>query len=123
MQVGGRQEDVDAVFGSRLDGAGGSFDVFALTAGEGSDAGALNFFGDGSNGRGVAVRGYGEAGLDDVDAERGKLVRHAQLFRVMHGAAGRLLAVAEGGIEKDDLVGVRHRKAFRSGHKHNALLC
>jgi hypothetical protein len=42
---------------------------------------------------------------------------------VVHGAAGRLLAVAQRGVEKDDLVGVRHLEAFRSGHKHNALLC
>ena len=31
-------------------------------------------------------------------------MRHAQLFAVVHGAAGTLLAVAESGIEEDDLL-------------------
>jgi hypothetical protein len=34
VQVGAGEEDVDAVFGGRLDGAGGGFDVLALAAGE-----------------------------------------------------------------------------------------
>ena len=41
MQVGGGEEDVDAVLLGGLDGAGGGFDVLALAAGEGGDAGAL----------------------------------------------------------------------------------
>ena len=99
-----------------FDGAGGGFDVCAFAAGERGDARALggaDFLGDGADAGGVAVGGDGEAGLDDVDAEAGELVRHAQLFGVVHGAAGRLLAVAEGGVEEDDLVGCRHREAFR----------
>ena len=56
----------------------------------------------------VALGGDGEAGFEDVDAEGGELVGHAQLFVVVHGAAGRLLAVAEGGVEEDDLIGECH---------------
>ena len=40
VQVGGGEEDVDAVLLGGLDGAGGGFDVFALAAGERGDAGA-----------------------------------------------------------------------------------
>ena len=40
VQVGGREEGVDAVLLGRLDGAGGGLDVLALAAGEGGDAGA-----------------------------------------------------------------------------------
>ena len=64
--------------------------------------------GDGADGVEVAVGGDGEAGFEDVDAERGELVGHAELFGVVHGAAGGLLAVAECGVEEDDLVGGRH---------------
>ena len=108
MQVGGGEEGVDAVLFGGLDGAGGGFDVLALAAGERGDAGAANLFGDGVDGVEVALRGDREAGFDDVNAERGELVRHAQLFAVVHGAAGRLLAVAEGGVKEDDLVGECH---------------
>ena len=87
-----------------FDGAGGGFDVFALAAGERGDDGAADFAGDGADGFGVAFGGDGEAGFEDVDAERGELVGHAQLFGGVHGAAGGLLAVAQGGVEEEDLV-------------------
>src|ERR1700737_4987181 len=48
-----------------------------------------------ADGVGVALAGDGEAGLDDIDAEVCQLVGHAQLFVVVHGAAGGLFAVAE----------------------------
>ncbi len=105
VEVGGGEEGVDAAAVGGLDGAGGGFDVFALGAGEGGDDGA----GGGADLRGrwsrmaggVAFGGDGEAGFEDVDAERGELVGHAELFGVVHGAAGGLLAVAEGGVEDE----------------------
>src|SRR5580658_7417736 len=103
MEIGGGEEDVDAVFVRGLDGTGGGFDVFALAAGERGDAGAGYFAGDGLDGVEVAVGGDGEAGFDDVDAEGGELVGEAQFFCVVHGAAGRLFAVAESGVEDDEL--------------------
>ena len=68
--------------------------------------GPANFAGDGADGLGVAVGGDGEAGFEDVDAEGRELMGHAQLFGVVHGAAGGLLAVAEGGVEEVDAVGL-----------------
>ena len=79
---------------SRFYGAGGGFDVLAFAAGEGGDAGAADFAGYLADRVGVALAGDGEAGLDDVDAERGQLMRHAQLLLIVHGATGRLFAVA-----------------------------
>ena len=77
-------------------------------AGEGGDArgvgGAADFGGDGVDAGEVAVGGDGEAGFDDVYAEGSELVGHAELFVVVHGAAGGLLAVAEGGVEEDYVV-------------------
>ncbi len=105
MKIGRGEEDVDAVAGGGFDGAGGGFDVLALAAGEGGDAGAFDLAGDGVDGLEVTLGCDGEAGFEDVDAERRKLVRHAELFLVVHGAAGGLFSVAEGGVEEDDLVG------------------
>ena len=70
--------------------------------------GPLDLFGDGIDGVEVALRGDREASFDDVDAHRGKLVRHPQLLVVVHRAAGGLLAVAQGGVKEDDLVGECH---------------
>ena len=53
----------------------------------------------------VAVRRRGEAGLDHVDLEPLELARDAQLLVLGHRGAGRLLAVAQGGVEDDQAVG------------------
>ena len=57
----------------------------------------------------VAVRGDREARLDDVDAHLVEQRRDLQLLVEAHGGAGRLLAVAQGGVEDQDAVlgGVR----------------
>jgi hypothetical protein len=54
----------------------------------------------------IAFRCNGEARLDDVYAQRFQLGCNAQLFFQVHGAAGRLLAVAQGGVEDQDLLSV-----------------
>jgi hypothetical protein len=113
VEVGGGEEGVDAAAGGGLDGTGGGLDVLALAAGEGGDDGATYFAGDGADGGGVAVGGDGEAGLEDVDAERGELVGHAEFFGVVHGAAGGLLAVAQGGVEEEDAVWVGGAVVYR----------
>ena len=51
------------------------------------------------------VRGDGEPRLQDVHAQLGELVRHAHLLGHGHAAAGRLLAVAQGGVEDVDAFG------------------
>ncbi len=109
VKVGGGEEGVDAGAGGGLDGARGGLDVLALGAGEGGDDGAAcrpDFAGDVADGFGVALGGDGEAGLQDVDAESGDLVGHAQLFGAVHDASGGLLAVAQGGVEEEDAVGL-----------------
>ena len=54
----------------------------------------------------VARRGDREAGLDDVDAEARELVGDLELLGRVQRDAGRLLAVAQRGVEDDDPVGV-----------------
>ncbi len=106
---------MERLFVRGLDGFGSGFDVFALGAGEGGDTwgvgGAADLGCDGVDAGEVAMRGDGEAGFDDVDAEGCELVGHAQLFVVVHGAARRLFAVAEGGVEEDYVVAGCHVSA------------
>src|SRR3954452_11898379 len=65
--------------------------------------------GDRADGREVARRGDGEAGLDDVDAEPRELVRDLQLLGLVQRDAGGLLTVAQRGVEDDDPVRVHGR--------------
>ena len=80
--------------------ARGHLDVFVLGAGQGRDARLADGLGDGGDGREVAFGGHGEAGLDDVHAQIFKGMGHGELFLRGHAAAGRLLAVAQGGVEE-----------------------
>src|SRR5581483_914743 len=76
--------------------------------------------GDASYGLEVARRGGGEAGLDDVHAEALELARDRELLLDVHRASGRLLAVAQGGVEDADVVGVGQDVAdivYRLGHR------
>ena len=52
----------------------------------------------------VARRRGGEAGLDHVDAELAERARDLELLLEVHRRAGRLLAVAQRGVEDDDAV-------------------
>ena len=58
----------------------------------------------------VARRRGGEARLDHVDAEVAQRPRDLELLPEVHRRAGRLLAVAQRGVEDDDAVlrGVAH---------------
>ena len=53
----------------------------------------------------VARRGDGEACLDDVHVQAQQLLGDDELLLGVHGRAGRLLAVAKGGVEDGDLAG------------------
>ena len=64
----------------------------------------LRALGDLVDGREIAFRGDREAGLDDVDAHGVEHLGDFELLLMGHGGAGRLLAVAQGGVEDDDAV-------------------
>jgi hypothetical protein len=53
----------------------------------------------------VAVGAGREAGLDHIHPQALELARDAQLLVAGHRGARRLLAVAQGGVEDDELVG------------------
>ena len=50
----------------------------------------------------IAGRGDGKAGLDHVDAQVDQRLGDFHFLRQVHTGAGRLLAVAERGVENDD---------------------
>jgi hypothetical protein len=91
-----------------------SLNVFALGTRKRSDARSAHFRSDGANTFKITVRGDCEAGFKNVHAEIGELMRHAQLFVVVHRAAWGLLAVAERGVEEDDVVRGCHSATFHS---------
>ena len=96
--------------------ARGHDDVFALGASQRGNARAANGLGDGGDGREVAFGGHGKAGFKDVDAQVFESVGHRELFLGGHAAAGRLLAIAEGGVEDQNLIVVhRHLEILLAG--------
>src|SRR3546814_9891217 len=74
-------------------------DVAPGGAGEASHAGRLHLGRHRLHGLEVAFGGDREAGLDDVDAHLLEDLGDLQLFLEVHGAARRLLAVAQRGVE------------------------
>ena len=60
--------------------------------------------GDLAHGQEVVGRGGREAGLDHVDTQARQLLGHGQLLRRGQRKARRLFAIAQGGIEKGDVV-------------------
>ena len=67
---------------------------------------ALEALGDLGDGVEIALGGDREAGLDDVHAHGVEEVGDLLLLLEGHGGAGALLAVAQRGVEDEDLVGV-----------------
>ena len=92
----------------KLQRPGRHLDVFGLGAGEGSDARLANGLGDRRDGSEVAFGGHGETGLNDVDAQIFEGVRHGEFFLRGHAATGRLLAIAQSGVEECNVIWIFH---------------
>ena len=56
-------------------------------------------FGDALDGPEIAERGCRKSGLHDIDSQARQLAGDFKLFLLIEGGAGRLLAVAQGGVE------------------------
>ena len=112
-QVGGRDADagVDARALGALERLGRTVDVLLDRTREAADHAVVT--GDAADllhGAEVARRGDGEAGLDDVHAHADELLGDDELLLGVHGGAGALLAVAQGGVKDVNLPG--HVSAF-----------
>ena len=92
----------------RAAGAGlrGPVDIAVGGARQTADHAALDQLGDLVDGVEIAVRRDRETGLDHVDAHGLQDLGDAELFVDGHRAARGLLAVAQGGVEDDDPLGL-----------------
>ena len=87
-----------------LDRPPGGVDVGLVGAGQAADHRALDVAGDRLDRLEVAGRGDREAGLDHVDAQPRQLLGDLDLLGGVQRDAGRLLAVAQRGVEDVDAV-------------------
>src|SRR5450432_4782357 len=109
-----------------LEGPGGALDVGRHAAGQRRDL-DVHLGTHGAHGLEVALGRDGEPGLEDVHAEVAELVRHAQLLGHGHAATGRLLAVAQRGVEDEDAVrgdprGSGHGSNLTRGSEYGKLI-
>src|SRR6202163_191460 len=104
MDRRGRDEGVDASALGRLDRLAGAVDILLAGAREPAHDRVLGALGDLVDGVKVAFRGDRESGLDDVDPHGIEQLGDFKLLLMRHGGAGRLLAVAQGGVENDDAI-------------------
>jgi hypothetical protein len=102
VDVGRRNEHVDARALGRLQGSSGGLDVWPHGAGQRRDDRPAHILADRAYRFGVLRRACGEPGLEDVDTEIGELVREPKLLRSGHAAAGRLLTIPERRVEHSD---------------------
>ena len=105
VQRARRDEDVDPRAACAGEGIGGGFEVVRLRACERGDGRAGHRAGDRLHALEVARRRDREAGLDHVYAEPLELRGDLGLLVGLQGDAGRLLAVAKGGVEDRDPAG------------------
>jgi len=116
----------------RLDRFAGAVDVLLAGAGEPADRRILGALGNFVDGGKIPFRGNWKSGLDDIDAHGVEDFGDFKFLFMRHRGAGRLLAVAQGGIEDDDAVPLRlllgfGRRAFgpltigRCGHDYGSL--
>ena len=79
-------------------------DVAVIGARQRADRRVLDLAGDRLHRLEIAVGGRGEAGLDYIHAQALQLARDAQFLVLGHRGTGRLLAVAQGGVEDEDFI-------------------
>ena len=82
-----------------------ALDVLAAGARETADAGLLQLARDRAHRLEVAFARDREARLDHVDAQLFQLARQSELLVQVHAAPGRLLAVAQRGVEDAQQLG------------------
>ena len=102
VDVAGRDEHVEVRPLGDADGLDRALRVAVPAAGETRDGDAAGLLGDPVDRLPVARRGGREAGLDDVDVEPDELAGDLELLGIGQRRAGRLLAVAQGGVEDAD---------------------
>ena len=104
MQIRTGEKCMDARPLGELQRMGGALYIERAGTGERSDHRAADRLTDRTDGLEIAFRGDRKARLQNVHAQIVERMRHLDLFRRAHAAAGRLLAVAQRGVKEDDPV-------------------
>ena len=104
VQGTGCQEQVDAGGRASRQSFGRARNVAVVGTGQRAHGAVLDRVSDRPDGFEVTVRRSGETGFDHIDLEALELAGDAQLFVLGHRGTGRLLAVAQGRVENDQLV-------------------
>ena len=105
VQIAGGEEGVNAGIFGHADGFPAAADILFHAAGEAADLDIVpGLLRNGLDGVEISLARGRESGFDNIDAENFELMGDAQLFCVIHGAAGRLLAVTERGIKENNAI-------------------
>ena len=102
VEIGRRDEDMDARPGRALQRPTRRVDVSGRASREGGDDRALESPGNPLHRRQLIRRADGKARLDNVHAELVQLAGHLELLRRRHGGARRLLAIPQRGVENEN---------------------
>ena len=111
----GREKHVDPGLLRGLERFPGPVDVGVVAASQAADPRALHHLRDLTHALEVARRCDREAGLDHVHPEQHERLGDLQFLGEVHARPGRLLAVAERGVEDADWAGRGHRKSSVPG--------
>src|SRR5437762_13771294 len=106
VDIAGGDERMDSRPARARERLRGAFDVERAAARQGRDLRPWELPAHGLHRLEVAFRSDGETCLQDVHAKIHQLAGHPQLFRYGHAAPGRLVAVAQRGVE--DVYAIAH---------------
>jgi hypothetical protein len=95
---------VDALALSGPHRFGGARDIFPAGARQPGDHRAFHALGYQLHALEIADAGDREAGFQDIHAQFRQRFRHAQFLVDIHGKAGGLFAVPQGGVKNDDAI-------------------
>ena len=88
----------------RLHRCARGFDILRDAPGQAANNGPLDFSGDLGDCLEIPITDDGEAGFDYIDVQSCQLAGDLHLLPQVHGCAGTLFPVAQGGVENDDFV-------------------
>ena len=105
VQRAGGNEGVDTRRTRAFEGFGSAGDIAVIGARQRADGRILDGVSNCLHSIKVAVGTGCKTGLDHIHLEAFELAGNAQFFITRHGSSGRLLAVAQGGVENDQFIG------------------
>ena len=105
VQRAGCNEGVYTRRARAFEGFGSAGDIAVIGARQRANRRILDGVGNRLHSIKVAIGTGRKAGFDHVHLESLQLARNAQFFIARHGGPGRLLAIAQGGVENDQFIG------------------